>query len=54
MSKLIERINTLSGEVENFPLGKCSPSNDPDMQTLYLYSFNSSFDKKCSKTDFGA
>lgn len=39
MSKLIERINTLSEEVENFPLGKCSPSDDPDMQTAYLYSF---------------
>ncbi|HOG35749.1 MAG TPA: T9SS type A sorting domain-containing protein [Paludibacteraceae bacterium] len=39
MSKLIERIKTLSEEVENFPLGKCSPSDDPDMQTAYLYSF---------------
>jgi len=39
MSKLIERINILSEEVENFPLGKCSPSDDPDMQTAYLYSF---------------
>jgi len=39
MSKLIERINSLSEEVENFPLGKCSPSDDPDMQTAYLYSF---------------
>ncbi len=39
MSKLIERIKTLSEEVENFPLGKCSPSDDPEMQTAYLYSF---------------
>lgn len=39
MSKLIERIKSLSEEVENFPLGKCSPSDDPDMQTAYLYSF---------------
>lgn len=39
MSTLIERINKLSEEVENFPLGRCSPSDDPDMQTAYLYSF---------------
>ncbi len=39
MSKLLDRINTLSEEVESFPLGKCSPSDDPDMQTAYLYSF---------------
>jgi phosphatidylserine/phosphatidylglycerophosphate/cardiolipin synthase-like enzyme len=39
MSKLIERIKTISEEVENFPLGNCSPSDDPDMQTAYLYPF---------------
>lgn len=39
MSTLIERINKLSHEIENFPLGKCSPSDDPDEQTAYLYSF---------------
>jgi len=39
MSTLIERINKLSYEIENFPLGKCSPSDDPDEQTAYLYSF---------------
>jgi len=39
MSKLLDRINTLSEEVESFPLGKCSPSDDPDMQTAYLYPF---------------
>ncbi|MFA7223128.1 MAG: phospholipase D-like domain-containing protein [Bacilli bacterium] len=39
MSSLLDRINNLSEEVENFPLGKCSPSDDPDMQTAYLYSF---------------
>lgn len=39
MSKLLDRINTLSEEVESFPLGRCSPSDDPDMQTAYLYSF---------------
>lgn len=39
MSQLIERILKLSKEIENFPLGNCSPSDDPDMQTAYLYSF---------------
>ncbi|MBC7391268.1 MAG: hypothetical protein H7329_18850, partial [Opitutaceae bacterium] len=39
MSTLTDRIKKLSEEVENFPLGKCSPSDDPDMQTAYLYSF---------------
>lgn len=39
MSSLLDRINKLSEEVENFPLGKCSPSDDFDMQTAYLYSF---------------
>ena len=39
MSTLTDRINKLSEEVEDFPLSKCSPSDDPDMQTAYLYSF---------------
>ncbi|MCG8696967.1 MAG: phospholipase D-like domain-containing protein [Bacteroidales bacterium] len=39
MSSLIDRINNLTEEVEKFPLGKCSPSDDFDMQTAYLYSF---------------
>lgn len=39
MSSLLDRINNLSEEVENFLFGKCSPSDDPDMQTAYLYSF---------------
>ncbi len=26
-------------EIESFPLGKCGPSDDPDMQTAYLYGF---------------
>ncbi len=26
-------------EIRNFPLGKCGPSDDPDMQTAYLYGF---------------
>lgn len=39
MTELINRINKLSKEIEEFPLGKCSPSDDFDMQTAYLYSF---------------
>lgn len=26
-------------EIEKFPLSNCGPSNDPDMQTAYLYAF---------------
>jgi hypothetical protein len=29
----------LAGEIESFPLGNCGPSDDPDMQTAYLYGF---------------
>jgi hypothetical protein len=29
----------IAGQVEGFPLGKCGPSDDPDMQTAYLYGF---------------
>lgn len=39
MNPLIERILKLSEEIEGFPLGHCSPSDDPDKQTAYLYSF---------------
>ena len=39
MSSLIERISNLSKEIEDFPLGKCSPSDDPDKQTAFLFSF---------------
>lgn len=39
MKPLIERVLKLSEEIENFPLGQCSPSDDPDKQTAYLYSF---------------
>lgn len=39
MSKLLDRIKMLSEEVANFPLGNCSPSDDPDMQSACLYSF---------------
>ncbi|MBL4648214.1 MAG: hypothetical protein JKY03_00660 [Aureispira sp.] len=39
MSTLIKRVLSLAKEIENFPLDQCSPSDDPDMQTAYLYSF---------------
>lgn len=26
-------------EIENFPLGNCGPSDDPDKQTAYVYAF---------------
>ena len=39
MTPLIERVLKLSEEIENFSLGQCSPSDDPDKQTAYLYSF---------------
>ncbi len=39
MSELIERVILLAKEVEEFPLEKCCPSDDPDKQTAYLYSF---------------
>lgn len=39
MSDIIERILLLSDEIREFPLGECSPSDDPDKQTAYIYSF---------------
>lgn len=39
MSALIERVLKLANEIEEFPLGSCSPSDDPDKQTAFLYSF---------------
>lgn len=29
----------MAAEVESFPLGRCGPSDDPDMQTAYLFGF---------------
>lgn len=39
MSIALSRALVLADEVEQFPLGKCGPSDDPDMQTAYLYGF---------------
>ncbi len=39
MKPTIERLLTLADDVEQFKLGDCGPSDDPDMQTAYLYGF---------------
>jgi len=39
VSNLFDRIHDLAEEICAFPLGNCSPSDDPDMQTAYVYSF---------------
>ncbi len=39
MPNALERALKLANEIEGFPLGKCGPSDDPDMQTAYLYGF---------------
>jgi hypothetical protein len=39
MPTALERALDLASEIERFPLGNCGPSDDPDMQTGYLYRF---------------
>jgi len=39
MSRVLSLALEVAEEIENFPLGKCGPSDDPDMQTAYLYGF---------------
>lgn len=39
MSNLVDRIHELANEIRDFPLGQCSPSDDPDKQTSYIYGF---------------
>ena len=39
MNTALSQALKYADEIENFPLGKCSPSDDPDMQTAYLYAF---------------
>lgn len=39
MSRALSLALEIAEEIENFPLGKCGPSDDPDMQTAYLYGF---------------
>jgi len=39
VSSTLSRALALADNVENFPLHECGPSDDPDMQTAYLYKF---------------
>src|SRR5438477_888034 len=39
MTAAVDRIVELAHDVESFELGRCGPSDDPDMQTAYLYAF---------------
>lgn len=39
MPSALERALALGDEIQNFPLGRCSPSDDPDMQWAYLTDF---------------
>jgi hypothetical protein len=39
MSPTLSLALSLADDVEKFPLGRCGPSDDPDMQTAYLYGF---------------
>ena len=39
MSSLIKRLYDLKDDLEKFPLDECSPSDDPDKQTAFLYAY---------------
>jgi hypothetical protein len=39
MATALDRALELATDLEQFPLGKCGPSDDPDMETAYLYGF---------------
>ncbi len=39
METTLKKVRELANEIEEFPLGKCSPSDDPEKQTAYLYAF---------------
>jgi hypothetical protein len=39
MSTALSKAIKYADEIAAFPLGKCGPSDDPDMQTAYLYGF---------------
>lgn len=39
MSILNDRIQSLIVEIKAFPLGKCSPSDDPDKKSAYVFGF---------------
>jgi hypothetical protein len=39
MFTALERALFLADQVEEYPLGRCGPSDDPDQQTAYVYAF---------------
>lgn len=39
MSTALNQALHYAEEIKKFPLGNCGPSDDPDMQTAYLYGF---------------
>ncbi len=39
MNQSLRFVREIASEIETFPLGKCGPSDDPDKQTAYLYTF---------------
>lgn len=39
MHTVLNRVIELAKEIENFPIGSCSPSDDPDKITVYVYGF---------------
>lgn len=39
MPTSLERALDLANQIESFPLGECSPSDDPDRQSAYVYAF---------------
>lgn len=39
MSTLLNRVSKLIEEINGFNLGQCGPSDDPDMQTAYVYGY---------------
>jgi hypothetical protein len=39
MPGALERALELANKIEQFPLGQCGPSDDPDEQTAYLFGF---------------
>jgi hypothetical protein len=39
VASLTDRIKVLIDEIKEFPIRKCSPSDDPDKQSAYVYGF---------------
>src|SRR4051794_13179558 len=39
MPSPLEKCLALADDVEEFPLGRCGPSDDPDKQTAFIFGF---------------